>query len=109
MMDMYIVFEYILCRHAVVGYGDNIMISVSVILMFLALYQAKKNPGIINHGETKLQLFKSFGMNSAAGPEHEHNMQSLNQLSDISINSSEALKNSDEIILQVMSEGMLSL
>lgn len=44
---MYIIFEFILCQHATVSNTDNFVISISVILMFIALYCAKKNPGII--------------------------------------------------------------
>ena len=47
---MYIIFELILCRHATVSNTDNFVITISVIFMFLALYHARKDPGIVHNG-----------------------------------------------------------
>ena len=47
---MYIIFELILCRHATVSNTDNFVITISVIFMFLALYHARKDLGIVHNG-----------------------------------------------------------
>lgn len=100
---MYIIFEYILCQHSSVRYSDNIVISVTVILMFLALYQAKKDPGIVKtQDEIKLQLRQSFNMNTPTAREEYNQNFIVSQSSGTKVDRYEnSAGDSDEIVVQL--------
>ena len=100
MIYMYIVFEYILCRYSSVGYLDNLVISLSVIIMFISLYHAKKDPGMI----LNLQGFKTFGLDTANSEQEYLQMHDLNQQSNTS--GGVAPKYSNETVIHVDNQGM---
>ena len=108
---MYIIFELILCRHSTVSNTDNFVISFSVILMFIALYRAKKNPGIIL-SQTNLN------MNDLGTPDHdkflEYQQSNVNHGSNQSWESGSSLRSemksgvSAETVVQLYNQGMSS-
>ena len=100
MIYMYIVFEYLLCRYSSVGIVDNIVISLSVIIMFISLYHAKKDPGMI----LSLQGFKTLGLDTANSVQEYLQMHDLNQQSNTS--GGVAPKYSSETVIQVDNQGM---
>ena len=108
MIYMYIIFEYILCQHSNVRYSDNIVISVTVILMFLALYRAKKDPGIVKtQGEIKLQLKQSFDMNTPTAREENF---IVSQSSGTKVDRYEnSAGDSDKIVVQLDPQGISEL
>ena len=108
---MYIIFELILCRHSTVSNTDNFVISISVILMFIALYRAKKNPGIILSQA-------NIDINDLGTPDHdnflEYKQSNVNHGSNQSWESSSSLRSdmksgdSDETVVQLY-QGMSSI
>ena len=107
---MYIIFEFILSHHAIVSNSDNFVISISVILMFVTLYQAKKDPGIIlSQTDTNMHVLRTSSHSNSI----ENKQLNQNRGSDQTWESSPSSKmksgGSDETVVQLYSQGMLSM
>ncbi|XP_045187829.2 palmitoyltransferase ZDHHC23-B-like isoform X2 [Mercenaria mercenaria] len=62
LLFMYFLFEMIICSYTNVSFIDNLIISLSVIAMCVALKFAKKDPGIIPSDKLKQYLYDSFSL-----------------------------------------------
>ncbi|KAL4219355.1 Pfam:zf-DHHC [Mactra antiquata] len=62
---MYILFETIVCANANISIFDNILTTAAIIAMLVALFYAKKDPGIVPEDRLKQYLhdsYSSFGL-----------------------------------------------
>ena len=57
---MYTLFEIIICRQTNISQLDNLIISVCIFTMFMALLYAKKDPGFITYRQSMLPVYRIF-------------------------------------------------
>lgn len=88
---MYFLFEIIICVSTNISIFDNVLLSTAVILMCIALFYAKKDPGIIPEDKLKQYLhdsFSSFGLSYSNSSKEDIDGFEIVELTDVPSKSS---------------------